>query len=226
MNRVYWTAISCAVTSVFITAALSASAAPLAAASQDKEEDPETFEPYRQILPPIRHYVSSQGELIAPNPEISKNFLSRFKVDLKSTLDFSARGRAAVEKTSADVKNLMNTPHDSMMPCLENKTVRIEMKFPGSEESDFVFSDYLVVPRADLPNKVEGAFGQNVMLFVYDFDDPKSPVTDIARGLGASCVPFRIRGTGRYVYRHFGKEALRNYDEVPTKDPKGKKERS
>lgn len=187
------------------------SAENIAATNSAKVETNDDNEPIHVVYPPIRHYLAGEGESLERDKNLQEQALAHFKID-KSQFKSDGRAKIAREKAVAKLKKYFETPNDRVLPCFENKTVRTEFSFALKMDPETVISDYLFLTPTDVPKNGIGAFGQRVMTFVYDLQDPKSPVIDIAHGMSVPCFPFRRRATAKYVYEHFGKEALRNFD--------------
>lgn len=175
--------------------------------SQAQESVAERF-----IRPPIRHYVVGQGETLGITPELSGKLSLRALSGSKQSLDFSARAKLAKEKLHSKVLEHASAQKDRYLPCFESKTDRQDVGPIPGVDPELVLIDYLFVTPDDLPKDSASPLGSRVMVFIYDLEDSQSPVVDIARGMGVPCVPFRIRGTARHVYHHYGKDALRSFE--------------
>jgi len=163
-----------------------------------------------EVLPVLKHIRGTSGvrfptreEIKMPfNPDdIDKEQLTR---EIKIVLDAHV----------AMVPQNMTIPELPM--CKKGETERRERPNFDRQSMNEVFYDvlYFDADTAQRTNLYE--LGENIEATIYDTDRP-NPLSYSATVLSVPCLPFRIRGTGRYLFMHHGEHALRNYD----KDPNG-----
>jgi len=167
------------------------------------------YDPGDEPRPVVRHFVTPQGipfeeENAAPqkvkfplgnvNLEELQAKLNSAQVDFKSRL-----GRAPAAPPPLEM-------------CLFDKTIQEDQIAPTDSPSEGPLLDYLYIERKDLPEDPHRYFGKSTIIYLFD-SNPMNPVPHMARGMGVPCLPFRLRGTSRYIFRHEGRPALLNYDE-------------
>ncbi len=199
------------------------SADDLVLSSKNQAEDKDS-EPERVIYPPIRHYVvADRGETLKISIDPQQYLSEHFGLDWKKSLDLRARTNEASKVTEQQLRErYASTQHDKVMPCVEDKIIKHKFGRVNKLTGANILSDYLILAPQDVPKDPVEKFGEGVMMFVYDFDDPSSPVRDITRGLGVTCLPFRLRGSSQEVTRYFGKEALQNFWRKSAEKKRGK----
>ena len=101
--------------------------------------------------------------------------------------------------------------------CLLSYTDKTELspKVEGREKD--IIGDFLFVGPKHATTNSKEIFGESVHLIVYDSSKP-SPFGLLAKNYQVSCLPYRIRSTGTFLFKHYGEHALRNYNGDPHGD--------
>lgn len=165
----------------------------------------------------IRHYRGTEGQPFTPPPSREKVLAaSKLKADdVKKMLDI------AKDAWKLQVQ-VLPTPPKNMPTCMLNKTEKVAIpKTPKTQPNQLLF-DYLFLQKDDLPIDPAKAFGKKTSVFEYESFESASAY--LALAVKATCMPYRIRVTGKYIYRHFGLNALYNFDQQY--DGKGKLDKS
>ncbi len=165
----------------------------------------------------IRHYRGTAGQPFTP-PPTSEQVLaaSRLKKeDVEKILE--------IAKDSWKLPlQVLPTPQKVMPTCMINKTEKVAIpKTPKTKPNQLIF-DYLFVQKDDMPIDPGKAFGKRTSVFEYETAEHAAAY--LAMAVKATCLPYRIRVTGKYIYRHFGVSALYNFDQQY--DGKGKLDKS
>ena len=86
-----------------------------------------------------------------------------------------------------------------------------------NENNDTVFIDLLFVAEGDFPISPGEVFGRQVAVRKVTDEDTQAAIAirKMAQSVGATCLPYRIRITPDYLFKHFGTEALKNFDKNP-----------
>ena len=85
------------------------------------------------------------------------------------------------------------------------------MKVP---QANTIVFDMIFLPKGKEPLSAKEYFGQRVVTGGYTNESQNGP-SYIALSLGAKCLPYRIRATNEFVFKHEGEAALKNYDKNP-----------
>lgn len=201
---------------------LDAYAAPLTPDKENSETETVTIPEEESNPPLVRHYKAHEGSSITPKEDLAEIAAKRLGYVRPDLSGFSEKIKKSALKVGATWQDEIKRNYDSLLPCFENKTSRADLDSGLAVDPNVTISDYLFLSPDELPAKYEGQFGQRVRILVYKFDDPTSPVHDVAKGMGVPCIPFRLRITAKYTYQHYGKEALRNFDEKPKSNESSK----
>jgi len=94
-------------------------------------------------------------------------------------------------------------------------TTELTQKVEGRETA--IIGDFLFVGPKHITTNSKEIFGESVHLIVYDSSKP-SPFGLLAKNYQVSCLPYRIRSTGTFLFKHYGEHALRNYNGDPHGD--------
>ncbi|MCB0320172.1 MAG: hypothetical protein KDD60_04545, partial [Bdellovibrionales bacterium] len=99
--------------------------------------------------------------------------------------------------------------------CAEDRTnVTPRTQDVGKERDPSLVVDVLFVPPGMETSSPQEIYGRSTEVIVYDPTKP-SQYKLLAETLHVSCLPFRKRHTGTYLFEHTGEPALRNYDGNP-----------
>ncbi len=198
-------------------------AVPLGTAAPDRNSNQSIDQPESEyeIAPPIRHYKSDQGIPLALDPSIEDQI--KKEIDQRSPNLSMLKEKLERARSEAATKPTLPGRNSSLIPCFEDRTEKKDLDLGLELKSDVALSDYLFITKYEMPKKLESQFGQRTVVLLYDLDKQESPTHDIARGMGVPCVPFRLRTTAKHIYRHYGKDALKNFDQITDHVEKGGK---
>ena len=156
------------------------------------------------------HLVKSKGgDEIVSDKALKKKIKDKIARKLPTLKE---RAQKAFDKQTTLAKAKLKL--EKLPKCKKDSTERTET--PGIPEQfrEKHSHDVLIVsPKYDTQS-AEDLFGENIQLIVYDTSKPNS-LGFIAKGLQATCLPFRVRSTGEFLYQHQGEHAVRNYDGDP-----------
>jgi len=164
-----------------------------------------------EVLPVLKHIRGTSGVRFPTREEIKMPFdpndidTEQLTQELKIVLDAHV----------AMVPKNMTIP--ALPLCSKGETERKERPGFDRETMNEVFYDVLYFDADTALQTNLFDLGEDIEATIYDPARP-NPLSYSARILSVPCLPFRIRGTGRYIFMHHGEHALRNYD----KDPNGR----
>jgi len=161
----------------------------------------------------IKHIRGRDG---VPFPD-RKDIFPKVEVEIDEEYAMEVIGKYLQNQLEATKKQLKLAP---LPNCTESTTSKKERRFFTEDNEAKVTFDMLYLAPEQIPQSYREFFGQGVMVRSYDPRRP-DPFAYAARNSNVDCLPYRIRTTGRYVFRHKGDEALKNFDEDP--NGKGKK---
>lgn len=101
--------------------------------------------------------------------------------------------------------------------CLLSYTDKTELRQKVEGRETDIIGDFLFVGPQHITTNSKEIFGESVHLIVYDSSKP-SPFGLLAKNYEVSCLPYRIRSTGTFLFKHYGEHALRNYNGDPHGD--------
>ena len=169
---------------------------------------------------PIEHHRFKGGSTFPSADEIEREKSN--KLSAKTPAPYRPRKRIfrATKDRSKDnteipvvTKPLCSSSHTSKLPIPDNYLV-------AGQPADILFTN------STPPFNVPVAIGQNTYVIVFGEKD-QAYEASLYMHLPISCVPFRIRSTGKQVTYSQGTDALKNYDANPeangTLDPTVKK---
>ncbi|MCB0355129.1 MAG: hypothetical protein KDD64_16470, partial [Bdellovibrionales bacterium] len=172
----------------------------------------------------IKHLRFNEG-IPFPAPEelkpeaIDKEVIQRFVRERLENLPKAQREE--MSKIYRAHVEAFNTPRH-LPACVDSKTIKVRngaksAQYYGEKSDDGVLFDALFV-KESAPDFREGLtgsdelFGQHTHLHYYE-SKAEDPIALIASEKGVDCLPFRLRVTEDFIYKDFGENALRNYDE-------------
>lgn len=156
------------------------------------------------------HLVKSKGgEQVVSQSDIRKSIRAKIEQN-KSKLDrvVSKRLKASGQAIQEELKI------ESLPSCTEDKTETTHTNGIPPEFRNKHSHDVLFVPPKYATTSTAELFGEKTKLIVYD-PTKSGPQTTIAKSVGATCLPYRVRTTGTVLFQHYGAPALRNYDGDP-----------
>ncbi|RIL04602.1 MAG: hypothetical protein DCC75_12460 [Proteobacteria bacterium] len=173
----------------------------------------DSYEPAKPEAPPfpviLKHFRSDQG-IPFPDPS-SFNFPGgpHFEIPREKLENVTKLGIEAMKQLAKPIKI------DPLPDCKKDQTLkeRVSKQVLGNDKTlllDMLFT------RDDAPLDSSEIFGIGTMVVPYRTND-SNPMALLARRLGVTCLPFRIRSTESTVMRDTGMNALRNYDQNPHK---------
>jgi hypothetical protein len=101
--------------------------------------------------------------------------------------------------------------------CLHSHTEKTALRPKVSGREKEVLGDFLFVTPTHSTTNSKEIFGESVELIVYDSSKP-SPFGLLAKSYEVTCLPYRIRSTGTFLFKHYGEDALRNFNGDPHGD--------
>jgi len=172
--------------------------------------------------PVIRHYRMPQGvPILTPTP-IPETRIEELRREFEAEV---ARVRA--EETPTPPKKLSplrscsgtsteKTPRKSLIKGTKKK----EEKGGPKDDTDNILYDLVVVKEKDAPSDPDIVFGTRARVIAYPESGDVQGLLEMIEPFKIECLPYRIRVTRKFRYRHKGEDALKNYDEKA--DGKGK----
>ena len=121
----------------------------------------------------------------------------------------------------ADYQKQMMEPYKNPKPlprCTTSDSERIRIDAFKGPQSKLVLADILFIHDSDMPKDTKTVLGENVDVREIKRSRRQDMNLMAARTFGATCLPLRVRITGKYTIRETGMHAVRNYD----KNPNGK----
>ena len=148
--------------------------------------------------------------------EVLPKFITEMKEDKASGYPLL---RAELKERTEGVRELI-TPK-ALPPCKTGATKNRPNNSLLSAPAPSILFDLLFV-KALAPRRLGGiagtslseAIGEKTEIHYYS-TDPGQMLSLQAERYGATCLPFRIRVTNKFVYFHSGTDALKNYDAAP-----------
>lgn len=169
------------------------------------QQDTSDEEPPLPNLPTVRHLSVDSSEALAfAKPDEEKPQLSE---------DLMRDVRENGSKVSDDVQKVLAPPRD-MPRCTGSRTTRIPLTPIKGVPAQIAIMDVLYIARSDLPEDTEMFLGKNVQVKRYN-TDPNNPVFHEMGGSGVTCLPSRVRLSGKFKIIDEGLNALKNYDRDP-----------
>lgn len=98
--------------------------------------------------------------------------------------------------------------------CLQSYTDKTELRPKVTGREKEVIGDVLFVTPTHTTTNAKEIFGESVELIVYDSSKP-SAFGLVAKSYQVSCLPYRLRSTGTFLFKHYGEHALRNFNGDP-----------
>jgi hypothetical protein len=159
----------------------------------------------------VRHIRLNKGTRIEPVPQYTP-------IPTPSALPEAWQKRIEAEVAAEVTAAHTPRPATPLPICMHDRTKKVARATASSVKGkDSTSFDLLVIDQKDLPNDHDEVFGKNTQILVHAPEFARD-VTEVTSTLKVSCVPSRVRVTGRNRFLHEGKDALKNYDE----DPNGK----
>lgn len=162
----------------------------------------------------IAHIKGKSGRKMPqkPDPEKLLNAVGYDEAEARRAAKRMVDGQLEQAK-----KNLRLPPLPS---CRASNTIVLEREEIAKGNENKIFGDFLFIRPEKKTTSPEDIYGYSALISVYDPKRP-DPLSLSAKLLGVTCLPFRIRTTGRFIFQHEGEAALYNYDD----DPNGKGEK-
>lgn len=101
--------------------------------------------------------------------------------------------------------------------CLRSHTDKTALKPKVTGREKEIISDFLFVAPTHATTNSKEIFGESVEFIVYDSSKP-SPFGLLAKNYQVSCLPYRVRSTGTFLFKHYGDDALKNFNGDPHGD--------
>ncbi len=98
--------------------------------------------------------------------------------------------------------------------CLHSYTDKTELQPRVKGREKEIIGDFLFVTPKHATTSSKEIFGDSVKLIVYDSSKP-SPFGLLAKNYEVSCLPYRVRSTGTFLFKHYGEDALKNFNGDP-----------
>ncbi|WKZ57213.1 MAG: hypothetical protein QY326_00715 [Bdellovibrionota bacterium] len=173
---------------------------PMHSPDDDEEETPTIF----------RHLRGDEG-IALPSPD-QMPVLARFGEKEQ------AQAVARQQQYNDDLHKELTTPI-KIPECKESGTEKVQLSTlpqtdPRLRESAL---DILFVQKKLMQQNLDEVLGENVEIVTVDEAAGDFGAMS-AKGIGAECLPYRVRVTAAYTYRHRGEDAVKDYRE----DPHGK----
>lgn len=182
----------------------------------------QSYEAVAKERPVIRHYRMPQGVIIPTPTPVPQSFIDETRRRLEAEL-----ARSLAEQTPTPPKKLSplrscggtsteKTPRKSLIKGTKKK----EEKRDPKDDTDNILYDLVVVKAKDAPSDPDIVFGTRARVIAYPESGDVQGLLEMIEPFKIECVPYRIRVTRKFRYRHKGEDALKNYDEKA--DGKGK----
>ncbi len=171
--------------------------------------DPQTMKLINFTPKIIKHYRAEEG-MSFPEPRSIPAWTPPKELIARAEQDWIAnRERFRIEARS----------FNPLPSCKENKTERVSRRAPKNQDHNIVLNDQLFIDDEILPAGVDSRFGKHVVVRRYSTKEPNFD-SYVTRGNQVQCLPYRVRATIANIFRHYGIDALKNFDN----DPNGKGE--
>ncbi len=165
----------------------------------------------------IRHYRGTFGSPFTPPP-------SKAEIIAKTKIPTEVKQKTleiAHDAWQLPLKYLP-APSKDLPNCLVNRTEQTAIpKNPNSKPGSLIL-DYLFVRKDETPIDPAKTFGERTTVFEFGGSDDTAAY--LALAVKATCLPYRVRITKKNIFRHFGLDALANFDKQF--DGKGKLDKS
>lgn len=96
--------------------------------------------------------------------------------------------------------------------CTKNYTER-EKVYDEPEKAEIIY-DLAFIPRDLMTTEPQDLFGVETRIYPYGGRNDKASITRMELH-DVPCLPYRVRKSNTTWYRHYGLDALRNYDKEP-----------
>ncbi|MCB9030651.1 MAG: hypothetical protein H6619_06325 [Deltaproteobacteria bacterium] len=162
--------------------------------------------------------------------EVIAHIRSKSGIPFPEPVDYSKKFKLTKEELQPHVERMLEkglkkfSELNQLKPltsCLHDKTEKEKNpKFIDKPEKKVLLDILFVKHDFYIPEDRAYHLGKQVLIRRYNSEKP-SYGSHTARALQVPCLPYRYRVTEKYTYKHYGKDALLNYDQDP--DGKGVK---
>lgn len=169
----------------------------------------------------VRHYRMPQGVPIpAPTP-VPNEFIEDVQKEIEAELarvqaEPTAPPKKLMSLRSCGVTSTEKTPRKSLVKHTPKKAEKGTPK----DDTENILYDLLVLREKDAPSDSGIIFGTETRVVAYPENGDVSVLLEMLEPFKIECLPYRLRVTRSFYYRHKGEDALKNYDEKA--DGKGK----
>ncbi|MCB0336780.1 MAG: hypothetical protein KDD62_10765 [Bdellovibrionales bacterium] len=159
----------------------------------------------------IRHIKGNHGIPFASKEQIDAANKKIIQENMPDVAKFAEQHLAAMVKQK---EKAMQTVEPVPL-CKTTATHKTQGGELGSDPKGTIISDILILPDDTLAemDPLE-LFGRKIQVLMMTPDNKALP-SQLAHSLGINCLPGRVRITKEFLYTHYGKDALRNYDKNP-----------
>lgn len=177
------------------------------------QEDPVKQEPSTTSQKLFAHVIKgSGGKPVITKEEIMEPHLKFLRENKEKALQIAMEKIKEGQKAAREQFTIPPLPS-----CLLSYTDKTELSQKVDGRESAVIGDFLFVGPKHITTNSKEIFGESVHLIVYDSSKP-SPFGLLAKNYQVSCLPYRIRSTGTFLFKHYGEHALRNFNGDPHGD--------
>ena len=154
----------------------------------------------------IGHIRSDKGVSFAGPAAVNKLLYDSSVAPTKSSITVEQKMQQMIEK---------NTTIKPIPACSRAKTEKTSSFFKAkNNDKNRVYFDTLYISHKDIPLDPQEALGINVNIVPY-YEGEKRVSTLAIQGLNIPCLPYRLRSSGQFYFKHYGTDALKNYTSKP-----------